>query len=405
MFARIVVESLRGRPGSTLWTLAALSMVSLLATAFATIELEAGAAMGEALRATGANALARPGASAPEWDRAMALARGDGCEVVKLDLIAGTIRGAPVGLVAADPAALAPLTPYWKVDGRRPAGPGEALAGRTVAGRLELAPGRDAPFRPGGEVGSVTLRIVGVLSSGDEDDERLFVSSLPDARSGPHLPAGHPALPGLEARAPIDCRSCHTPGSGPYRLAVRDLEAPLAATGSYLLLRARDAEGIDRLATRFEAAGVGLDVRPLRRFAGGEEEILRAIELLVGCTLAVVLGLVAVAVTASALARTAARRKELAIFLALGARRRVIARLLLVEDAVVGVAGSLLGFGLGSAAAAAILDRVFGLPASPRLAALVAAAACTAFVSLGSAAVALRLALRLRPAPLLRGPA
>ncbi len=48
----------------------------------------------------------------------------------------------------------------------------------------------------------------------------------------------------------------------------------------------------------------------------------------------------------------------------------VLALVLVLALGVVLVAESLLGFGLGSAAAAAILDRVFGLPASPRLAAV-----------------------------------
>jgi putative ABC transport system permease protein len=103
------------------------------------------------------------------------------------------------------------------------------------------------------------------------------------------------------------------------------------------------------------------------------------------------------------LARIGERRAELALMRAIGAARAGIARLLLVEAAVLGLSAAALGFVAGSLLAWLVAWKVFGTGVTPRPAALAAAVLVACGVALLSGAAGLRRALRLDPAAALQG--
>lgn len=122
----------------------------------------------------------------------------------------------------------------------------------------------------------------------------------------------------------------------------------------------REAAGISAQMAR-EApksdAGWLLVPRPLKAFHSDDVAILVRI---VGLAVALVLVAACVSVANLSLARTSARRREMALRAALGGRRGRLARLLLVEAGLVSLAGASLGVGFaawGIRAASQVLPR------------------------------------------------
>lgn len=360
MLARMTGKSLRHDLASTSWTVLALGTCAALAVLFTTVALDVGQKMNRTLRRLGANATAVAERTPEDWEVVEHVAGEAGVSLVRLEVRVATIQGAPVAVVAADPSRLAALTPYWAVSGHRPEAVGECLVGRRAADRFELREGSEVRLRWSGDTGPHRLRVTGVLRAGDEDDDRLFVVRPP----------------------------------GPTAPVVR----------SYALLSVPDGEdGISRLARELRRRKAGVVVRPLRQIVHGEGVVLSRITLLTGLTVAAVLVLTAMGVTATVLSRVRERREELALLRALGARTRAVVGLLLAESLALGVAGSILGFVAGTALAEAVLARVFGVPAGPHPAALAAGLVVSLGVATAAGSAGARRALRGEPAAALRG--
>jgi len=379
MLAHMVYKSLIKNARVSAWILTALACCAALVTLFTTIALEVEEKMSADLRRLGANAViypaVRPAPTAKgqrkagiTWPVVEEVARRHFAKLVRLSLRVGLVQGKPVAVVAASPEGLRKMTPYWAVVGRRATVPGECMAGRRLAEAMGLKVGTPVgvEWAQGGR--KVTFQMVGILDSGDEDEDRLFVTSfVPEAK-------------------PVDLAAAPLP----------------SGTFHYALLSVPNGD-IGRLEETLGKEAVGARIKPLHQILHGEAAVLKKINLLSGVTLVVVVVLASLGVSAAALARVAERRRELSLLQALGAKRRSVIVFLLAESAVLGAAASLVGFAAGTGLAEGVAREVFHASVSPQWAAMVASLLVTMFVSVLSSAFGCGRAIRIPPAAALRG--
>lgn len=382
MLAKIVGNSLLKRVRITVWTLATLSTCAALVTLFAALAVDAEKKMSGSLRRLGTNAvvysnaelfgrMTEPGSAgtSPKWETVKELAAGADAGVAVLQGRVGTLKGKPAAVITADPKELSGMTPYWVVRGRRPVSPGEGLAGMRAAAAFGIQEGSEWTIQWTRPRRESRIRITGIFESGDEDEDRIF---LPVSSS----------TAGAEA-------------------ATAGMPPPLT---TYALLSVPGGEkGIGLLAERLDAGGAGVAVKPLRQILHGEQKTLEKIKLLSAFALLAVLSLSSLGVSAAVLARVAERRQELALFQALGAKRRLIVLFLLSESAVLGTVAAIVGFVLGTFLAQEVTVRIFQVSVTPHLTSFLAALAVTAGVALMAGGAGASRALRLEPAIALRG--
>lgn len=236
--------------------------------------------------------------------------------------------------------------------------------------------------------------MAGVATSGDEDDDRVHVAAFPAPSGGPVLPPGHPDVGVRDS----SCGGCHTEG------VPSASRGDVASIDRWLLLRVDGGdEGIARLEGEMRRAGHVVDLEPFGQVLEGEKKVLEIIRLLTGLALVFVLSLAALGAGSSALARVLERRKELALLAALGATKRRVALLLVLESATTGLAASIAGFGLGALLVRVVFQIVFRAPVGVHPIAFVAALAATLSVSIGVGAAAGARALTIDAAMALRG--
>jgi putative ABC transport system permease protein len=343
----MIRQSLLKKRRVALWAVATLAVCATLVTVFAAVAHDASREMRSSLRRLGANAIAYPksAASSRVWnDLRVAVAATGGTEA-RMECRVGSISETPLAVVSADPEALSVMTSYWHIDGRRPSAVGEALAGHRLARMLKLEPGSDVAIQWSASNRRTQLHVTGTFESGDEDEGRLFAVAQP---------------------------SSATP--------VATLPAPLA---TYALLSVPGGEkGIDRLAGTIQTKSPQLMIEPLRQIVHGEEKVLDKVRLLAEIALAAVIALSSLGVSSAVLARVAARRREIALFGALGATRWWVGRFLMSESLVVGALGAVVGFGVGTFLVRAVTMRIFGSPVIPDFISFVATVAVTVGVAL-----------------------
>ena len=358
MLATMVVRSLLNNARVSIWTLVTLAMCAALVTLFTTAAFEVGRKMSAALRQVGANAVAYPAAAAQtDWNAFTNIALAHGASVAQLAVRVGMIKGNPVAVVAAEPEALRQLTPYWAVTGQRAATTQECVVGRRAATTLELKTGQPVSIEWPGKSKSSQFTVTGIMETGDEDDDRVFVTG------------------------PLEQTEFH-----------------------YALLSVAGGENqIDRMTQALIASSANVEVKPLRQILSGEQHVLEKVNLLCVVSLWTVLVLTALGVSASMLARVIERRKEFALMQALGAKKRSVVGFLLAESATLGLAASVIGFGIGTALAALVSRQIFHAVITPHGTAGLAALGTTTLVALLAGGIACVRALRFQPATALRG--
>lgn len=198
------------------------------------------------------------------------------------------------------------LKQWWHVEGDQPSGPDDALAGSHLAQTLALQPGDNVQVR------GHTFRIAGVLAeNGSQDDDILFVS-LATAQQVLNEPG---SLSLVEVAAL--CSAC------PIEEMVQQMSDVLPEA---------------RVTALRQAVKLRMDtVNQLERFAAAISAVVVAIGSLVVLT--------------TMLSAVAERRQEIGLFRALGFRQWHVMRVILSEAALVSLAGGLLGWLLGMAAA------------------------------------------------------
>jgi putative ABC transport system permease protein len=146
------------------------------------------------------------------------------------------------------------------------------------------------------------------------------------------------------------------------------------------------------------------DVRPIRQFTEGEARIYNRISGVLTATVVLVLVLTALCVMAAMTNVAMERRNDVGLMKAIGGATRRVLRLFLVEAALLGLAGGVVGAALGIALSMWLGKAVFGLAARPRLIVYPVAVALTVIVAIAGAYPLRRLA-NIRPASVFRGEA
>jgi putative ABC transport system permease protein len=144
-------------------------------------------------------------------------------------------------------------------------------------------------------------------------------------------------------------------------------------------------------------AALNADARVVHRIAQTEGAILQKIETVVWVLALGAILAAGLSVFAATTVSVVERRKEIALFKALGATNGVVAALFLGEAVLIGILGSIAGYGIGLASAKSMSAALFGNPVPGSVGVyLVTLAAAVAIVALG-VAWPLRRAARLSP--------
>jgi putative ABC transport system permease protein len=156
--------------------------------------------------------------------------------------------------------------------------------------------------------------------------------------------------------------------------------------------------------SRLAAELPSVDVRPIRQFTEGEAKIYNRISGLLTATVGIVLLLTALCVMAAMTNVAIERKMDVGLMKAIGGATRRVVRLFLAEAALLGLAGGLIGAGLGILLSISLGKAVFGVAARPRLIVYPVAVGLTMLVAVLSAFPLRRLA-NIRPASVFRGEA
>jgi putative ABC transport system permease protein len=254
--------------------------------------------------------------------------------------------------------------PGWKVlsDSVSMSSASDCLAGAKLAAGLHLEVGSVAHLQNGDY--AEQCNVVGILSTGGSEDNQILLS-LPIAQR----------LAGLPGRLSL------------VKLAVGG--TPQEISDSVALLRQRLPQA---------------DVRPIGQLAEGETMIYNRISGLLTATVLIVLLLTGLCVMAAMTNVAMERRNDVGLMKAIGGATRRVLRLFMMEAALLGLAGGLIGAAAGIFLSIWLGKQVFGVAAQPRLIVYPVAVALTTIVAILSAYPLRRLA-SVRPASVFRGEA
>lgn len=327
--ARVLAASILNRRSRLLLVIAALTLVSMLATTLVSVSSGIGERLGEGLKRFGANltvaAPAGVAGSSAAGEQTIerfiepariesVLSQTPGVETyharVELAQRVGEIDTTLIGMSAQEIGSAG-----WRIEGEVPSA-GGLLAGRDIARRAGLSVGSTV------DVGGVTWKVSGVLESGAAEDDALVVL----------------------------------------------LDDALALTGgavSRYLVRAQ-ADAVDDVVASLASALPGLEVRTLRQVAESEGRLLDRVRiLLITVTLGVAIS-AAIAVGTTLNLVVLERGEEIGLLKAMGGTSGLVVAYFLLEQLSSALFAGITGFVVGTVAAELVSFTVFGsaLPVS-----------------------------------------
>ncbi len=296
------------------------------------------------------------------------------------------------------PMGLRRIAPYASVDGRLPAdgAPGEggveAAAGVALARKLDLRPGRELELSVPAASGAprpLRLRIVGTISTGGEEDERLYAPLRAVQEASGRV--------GLVSKVLVS--AVLAPEDRLYERAMKDLGALSRSDYELFMCRAYPGPVARDLAKPIPSAE-GL---AMLRTADAEGAIVTGMRYVTVSAAAAVVVSAALAVFAALATSIVERRHEVGLLKAIGAARAQVLAPFLAETAVTGLLGGIAGFALGAGLARLIGQQVFGRPETVPLLLFLPSLAVAMALALAGSLVPLVLIARLDPAIVLRG--
>jgi putative ABC transport system permease protein len=439
MLVRILLESFARRRRRKVLSASAVALGIAAAATVGTLSLDIGDKVSRELRSFGANLSVTPAADSlaitvggVDYRPATAGAFLPEDELVKLkkifwrnNIVAFTpflyvpanVSGQPAVLIGTwfeklllvdksetFPTGLRKLHPSWKVEGEWPDDKDltGVLIGRRLAAKLGLGAGS-----------SITVRLVG-------DPCRVAPCGRPDGAGTRPAPTNFFQVRGvLDTGGPEDDQLL-APLVTVQRLAA--LEGKVRRVEVSALTKPEDAfarsdlsklssEELDRwyctpyvssIAYQIQQAIPEAQVKPIYQVADTEGKILNRVGSLMGILALAALVTAGLAVASMMLATVLERRAEVGLFKTLGATNAQVATLLLLEAAVLGLAGGGAGYLLGSALAWRLALAVFGVPIGIHLVMLPLCLALALVVTLAGSVIPLGRALKLSPAVVLR---
>ncbi|MBU5615425.1 ABC transporter permease [Geomonas azotofigens] len=378
--AHIVFRALVHRRGRTLLLLAVLTLASSLATALGLVSVSMRARVAEETKRYGANLVIMPESARVEvgsgglrfgaigepaylaQDQVLAALARSGVKGDYSFHLKGvlTLKGVEIPCEGVDFAQVRRLSPWWQVDGDWPR-PGEVLGGSDLTQRYHVHSGDLFDFTFGKE--TVRARVSGVVTSGGDEDDSLFVN-LPELQQ-------QMGRPGQVS----EVRLLADPGNGPLKEQAACLQRFLP----------------------------GASVKELRQVGRTSEELLGKVQLLMLLVTAVVLVCAGSSVAGTMSTTVLERSKEIGLMKAMGGSRWDLLKIFSAEALLLGVGAGVGGFLLGGLIAKFVARSVFAADAALRPEFLSVAVGVSLLLALAGSVGPLLSVFRLDPVQSLRG--
>jgi putative ABC transport system permease protein len=445
MLTRILRGSMMRRRRRKLLSLLAVTLGIAAATAVATLRIDVGDKVNRELRSFGANIAVTPAADSlavsvggSDYRPAGAGAYLPEADLIKLRkifwrnnimafapivdvpaivqgrsvILAGTWFEKELEISKSEKfrTGLRELRPAWKVEGRWPKdddtqGLPEGLVGVRLARALGVTPGQSLTVDPKLEnrnskigtgskisvsnfefrISSIQLRVSGVLETGGAEDDQIL-APLADVQRLANLRGQVRRVEVSALTKPEDAFA----RSDVTKFSPEEFDrwycTPYVSSISY----------------QIQQALPGSEARPVYRVADTEGRILNRVEMLMVILAAAALATAALAVASMMLATVLERRAEIGVLKSLGSTDARVAAIFLAETVLVGLAGGVVGYFLGSLLARGLSVKIFGTPANIHWIFLPAALALAILVTLAASAWPLSRGLRISPAVVLR---
>ncbi|MEO6804452.1 MAG: FtsX-like permease family protein [Granulicella sp.] len=350
-------RSLIHRRARSLSALVALTVSAAVATALLTLYADLDAKLHKEFRSFGANVVVT-GNTLPV--NALALVQSAaGADAIAAPFgyaVATTDRGTPVVVSGTNFAAVRRLDDWWQVPAW-PVGAQDALIGQKAANFI--ADERDLKLTFADK--SIALHGVGKLKTGGDEDSRIY---LPLQAFTAWTGAG------------VSVIEVQVPGGGPK------VEAAIA---------------------RLREALPEAQIQPVRQLVEGESRIVDRTHSLMYAAVLLIALTVAVSVLATLSASVLERRRDFALMKALGGTQGQLLRMFLLEALALAVAGVVVGYAVGSAAAFGISELTFHTASLPRLSVVAPVLLLNLLIAALAALFPARVLRGLQPAALLKG--
>lgn len=278
---------------------------------------------------------------------------------------------------------------WWKMlEGRFPRDfKHEAAVGTNLAKSHNLKVGQLIKLTRSGR--QISLKIVGIYDSGDSDNNAIYADSSQAQRL-----SNKPNM--VEA---IEVKALTTPENDLARKAAKNTAALSQEEWETWYCTAYPSS----ITYQIEEVIPGAVAKQVRQVSAMQGSVLNKTRAVMVLMTALSLVAAAVAVANLMAAAISERSGELALLKALGARDGAVARLMLMETAVIACAGALIGMIAGFGVAQVIGFSVFGSAISLRPMVFVLVFVLLAITVLAAAGSSIRSILHVRPAEVLHG--
>ncbi|GGA55728.1 ABC transporter permease [Edaphobacter acidisoli] len=361
-FTGMLRRSLVHRRARSLSALVAMTVSAAIATALLTLYADLNAKLHKEFRSFGANVVITAPASKPLPIDALALvqqaASKDALAAEFGYAVATTDKGTSVVVAGTDFAAVRKLDSWWQVDAWPSANDtNAALIGQRAANFISDLHAVKLTFNGH----TITLNDAGTLRTGGDEDSRIYM--------------------------PV---STFTQWTG-VTPSVIEVQIP------------GGAKTVEAAIARLRAALPDVQVQPVRELVEGESRIVdRTHALMYGAVLLIALT-VAVSVLATLSASVLERRRDFALMKALGGSQTHLMALFLLEALALAIAGVVLGYIIGSAAAWVISETNFHTATLPHASVLPWVVLLNIVIAAIAALFPVRVLRSLQPAALLKG--
>ncbi len=287
---------------------------------------------------------------------------------------------------------LAHVHPLWPVSGRWPDDAPDshgALVGAEVARTLALKVGDVLPITAAGDGDVVDLTVRGVVRTGAEEDQRIFVP--------------------IELAERFERRDGLVDAVQVSALTMPDNDLARRARHARETLTTREYDlwycspFVDAVALQIEEAIPGARAKPIRQITESEGVVIGKVQSLMAIVTLVALSCSALGVFSLAGTMITDRKKEIGLCKALGAGSRQVMLQFLAEITLTGLIGGMVGVCLGLGLCEVISRQLFGSWASVKLGVVPVVALLSIVVSVAGSLLPARIILRVEPSITLAG--